>query len=165
MEFQSVLDRALTQQATQQTDVQKFQKQTEKEVKIKTQDWEKRIQEKRSEYQVLIAEINAQAALYAAETRAKGDAERDIAVARGNLAIEKAEALRDELRNEALDTQGGRIKLALDAALDPADEPYLFFVARPDGHHVFTRTLAEHNRAKAAARREFDRAAKDRTGL
>ena len=110
-----LLDTALTQQAGQQTEVAKFQKQTDKERKIKTQDWEKRIQEKRSEYQVLIAEINASAEVYAAEIRATGDAERDVAIANGNLAIEKAEALRDQLRNEALDTQGGRIKLALEA--------------------------------------------------
>lgn len=37
--------------------------------------------------------------------------------------------------------------MAMDAALEPADEPYMFFVASPDGRHVFTRTLAEHNRA------------------
>lgn len=36
---------------------------------------------------------------------------------------------------------------ALDAALQPADEPYMFFVASPDGRHVFSRTLSEHNRA------------------
>lgn len=45
---------------------------------------------------------------------------------------------------------------ALEAALHPADVNYLYFVARPDGSHVFTRTLAEHNRAKAKARREWD---------
>jgi UPF0755 protein len=45
---------------------------------------------------------------------------------------------------------------ALKAALHPADVDYLFFVARPDGSHVFTRTLAEHNRAKARARKAWD---------
>lgn len=45
---------------------------------------------------------------------------------------------------------------ALEAALHPADTPYLYFVARPSGEHVFTRTLAEHNRAKARARRAWD---------
>ena len=110
-----LLDTALTQQAGQQTEVAKFQKQTDREVKVRTQDWEKKIQSKRSEYEVLIAEINAEAAVYSAETRATGAAERDIAIAGGNLAIEKARALRDALRNEALDSQGGRIKLALDA--------------------------------------------------
>ena len=43
---------------------------------------------------------------------------------------------------------------AIVAALYPATEPYLYFVAWPDGSHVFSRTLAEHNRAVAAARRE-----------
>ena len=45
---------------------------------------------------------------------------------------------------------------ALEAALHPAEEEFLFFVARPDGSHVFTSTLAEHNRAKAASRRAWD---------
>jgi regulator of protease activity HflC (stomatin/prohibitin superfamily) len=110
-----LLDFALTGQATQQTEVAKFQKQTEKEVKSLTQEWEKRIQTVKSEMQVHIAGIQAAAEVYARETRAQGEAERDIAIANGKLAVEKAEALRDELRNAALDTRGGRIRLALDA--------------------------------------------------
>lgn len=51
---------------------------------------------------------------------------------------------------------------AIDAALHPADESYLYFVARPDGSHVFTHSLAEHNRAKAAARRAWDSIARER---
>lgn len=43
-------------------------------------------------------------------------------------------------------------ELAIDAALAPEGD-YLFFVARPDGSHVFTRSLAEHNRAVAESRR------------
>ena len=45
---------------------------------------------------------------------------------------------------------------ALEAALYPSDEPYLYFVARPDGTHIFTRSLGEHNRARGTARREWD---------
>ncbi len=45
---------------------------------------------------------------------------------------------------------------ALLATLNPADTPYLYFVARPDGSHVFTRTLSEHNRARVQVRREWD---------
>jgi UPF0755 protein len=37
-------------------------------------------------------------------------------------------------------------KASLEAALAPADVPYLFFVSRNDGSHVFARTLAEHDR-------------------
>lgn len=35
---------------------------------------------------------------------------------------------------------------ALEAAVRPADVPYLYFVSRNDGTHVFASTLAEHNR-------------------
>ncbi len=35
---------------------------------------------------------------------------------------------------------------SLKAALAPADAPYLYFVSRNDGSHVFSKTLAEHNR-------------------
>jgi UPF0755 protein len=42
---------------------------------------------------------------------------------------------------------------ALEAALQPAAVPYLYFVANKDGTHTFSRTLEEHNRAVADARR------------
>ncbi|MBI5234339.1 MAG: endolytic transglycosylase MltG [Deltaproteobacteria bacterium] len=38
-------------------------------------------------------------------------------------------------------------KDALEAALDPLDEGYLYFVSRNNGTHQFSKTLAEHNRA------------------
>jgi len=43
---------------------------------------------------------------------------------------------------------------AIQAALNPAPVDFLYFVARPNGTHVFTRTLAEHNAAKRASRAE-----------
>lgn len=42
---------------------------------------------------------------------------------------------------------------SLRAVLRPADVPYLYFVARPDGSHVFSRTLRQHNRARNRIRR------------
>ncbi|MEP7344232.1 MAG: endolytic transglycosylase MltG [Gemmatimonadaceae bacterium] len=54
---------------------------------------------------------------------------------------------------------------SIDAALHPADVPYLYFVAHPDGHHEFRRTFAEHAKAvamvRAAARAARIRAASD----
>lgn len=38
------------------------------------------------------------------------------------------------------------------AALAPAEVPYLFFVARPDGSHQFTETFAQHTKAIAEIR-------------
>jgi len=35
---------------------------------------------------------------------------------------------------------------SLEAAAEPADVPYLYFVSRNDGSHVFATTLDEHNR-------------------
>lgn len=43
---------------------------------------------------------------------------------------------------------------SLEAALYPANVPYLYFVAHPDGHHEFRRTYAEHTEAKEQIRRE-----------
>ena len=50
------------------------------------------------------------------------------------------------------------------AALAPADVPYLFFVARPDGSHEFRTTFAEHRRAIADIKRaKRERAQRERT--
>lgn len=38
-------------------------------------------------------------------------------------------------------------RASLEAVLNPAEAPYLYFVSRNDGTHVFSSTLAEHNRA------------------
>lgn len=45
---------------------------------------------------------------------------------------------------------------SISAALYPADVPYLFFVAHPDGHHEFRTTFAEHSTAVSAMRRLRD---------
>jgi UPF0755 protein len=39
------------------------------------------------------------------------------------------------------------------AAMDPADTPYLYYVAQPDGTHVFSTTYAQHQAAIARVRR------------
>jgi peptidoglycan lytic transglycosylase G len=44
---------------------------------------------------------------------------------------------------------------SIEAALYPADVPYLYFVAGPDGHHLFSKTLIEHNRAIAEVRQKM----------
>ncbi len=44
---------------------------------------------------------------------------------------------------------------SLEAAAAPAQTPYLFFVSRNDGSHVFTRNLREHNQAVEKYQRQY----------
>ncbi|MFQ5630496.1 MAG: endolytic transglycosylase MltG [bacterium] len=56
---------------------------------------------------------------------------------------------------------------SLEAALNPLDVPYLYMVARGDGSHIFSTTLAEHNKAHRAFnryRREVARKKKQKAG-
>jgi peptidoglycan lytic transglycosylase G len=43
---------------------------------------------------------------------------------------------------------------SLRAALTPANVPFLYFVAAPDGHHEFRATMAEHEKAKKEVKAE-----------
>ena len=49
---------------------------------------------------------------------------------------------------------------SIEATLYPANVPYLYFVAYPDGHHEFRNRLEEHRLASQAARRAWDAAAR-----
>jgi UPF0755 protein len=49
-------------------------------------------------------------------------------------------------------------RAALEAAVHPADVPYLYFVARGDGTHEFTSDLAAHNAAVVRSRRAAESA-------
>jgi UPF0755 protein len=47
-------------------------------------------------------------------------------------------------------------KASIEAALSPANVPYLYFVAFPDGHHEFRVNLKDHEAAKLLARKAWD---------
>jgi peptidoglycan lytic transglycosylase G len=47
-------------------------------------------------------------------------------------------------------------KPSIVAALNPANVPYTYFVAHPDGHHEFTTSFSAHSIAVRGARREWD---------
>jgi len=47
-------------------------------------------------------------------------------------------------------------KLSIEAALYPANTPFVYFVAFPDGHHEFRTDLAGHEQAKLEARKAWN---------
>jgi len=79
-------------------------------------DWDKRLETLRAENELAIAKVKAETLVYDASKRTEADATYEELLADGNLAIAKSEAKRDELRNKALDTTGGHILLAKQAA-------------------------------------------------
>jgi len=42
------------------------------------------------------------------------------------------------------------------AALEPGEEPYFFYVAMPDGSHLFSKTFSEHSEAIRRSRKAFE---------
>jgi len=112
-------------------------KETESEEKKSLAEWDKRLQEARSESLIALAGIVPRAERYERETRAAADLAYDRMVAEGELALDRAEAEGQRLRVQALAGEGGRIYLAMLAAqklnlasveLDSADPrvPLLF---------------------------------------
>ena len=47
-------------------------------------------------------------------------------------------------------------RASIEAALYPANVPYVYFVAFPDGHHEFRASLKQHEQAKSEARKAWD---------
>ncbi|MFT7485452.1 MAG: regulator of protease activity HflC (stomatin/prohibitin superfamily) [Candidatus Paceibacteria bacterium] len=94
----------------------KIEKETIAMEKMSVAEWDKKLQDAESTNEVLIAEILAEANIYDNKVHPGADAQYEILVADGKLAVDRAEALRDELRNAALDSLGGRILQAREAA-------------------------------------------------
>lgn len=112
----ALLATALQRQEKQSQVTESYEKETEALEKRLRGEWDVKLQEARSENDVLVAQIRADAGLYDKERRAEAEADYVASIADGELAVAKAEALRNELRNAALDTDGGRILLARQAA-------------------------------------------------
>jgi regulator of protease activity HflC (stomatin/prohibitin superfamily) len=124
---QKLQDKQLTQQLTELAKSKrlvedamkatgKIEKETEALEKESRAEWDKQLQDAFSTNEIEVASIMASANIYDNQVRPTADALYETLLADGKLAIAKAEALRDELRNEALDSLGGKILQARDAA-------------------------------------------------
>ena len=116
LEQKAKLDGTLAVQAGSEQVTNSIEKKIEAAEKEKLADWEKTIQEEKSRFQVLVAEIDARARVYEAQVKAAAEAQAVTDEAEGQLAVDRAEALRNTLRNEILNSRGGDIYLALEAA-------------------------------------------------
>lgn len=112
---QGKLDEALQRQSRAAQDTETLEKTIDKEIALKTEEWNKKIEELRSRFEVEIASIDAEGVTYDRKRRADGDAAHDEAIAEGNLAESKAKALGEKLRADALASKAGRTFSAIDA--------------------------------------------------
>ncbi|MFT7463631.1 MAG: regulator of protease activity HflC (stomatin/prohibitin superfamily), partial [Pseudohongiellaceae bacterium] len=85
----AMLDSAFALQADEERVTNSIEKQIGAEIKAKTAEWDKRLQEKSSEFEVKIAVIEAGAKVYESRVRAEGDAEQVRLEAEGQLAVDK----------------------------------------------------------------------------
>lgn len=113
---QGKLDEALKNKsvAVQETDTE--EKTIEKDIKLKTEEWNARIEQLKTEFEIAIAEIEAQALQYDRKKRSEADAEYSKLTAEGDLAEAKAEALGQRLKSQALASRAGRTYSAIKAA-------------------------------------------------
>lgn len=113
---QGRLDEARRQEsvAVQATDT--FEKTIEKNINLKRQEWNEKIESLKTEYELQIATINAEALQYDKKKRSEGDAFYSDAKATGDLAESKAEALGEKLKSAALSSAAGRTYSAIQAA-------------------------------------------------
>jgi hypothetical protein len=100
--------------AVQTTDT--YEKTIDKNINLKRQEWNSKIESLKTVYELEIATINAEALQYDKKRRSEGDAFFAEAKADGDLAEAKAEALGDRLKSAALASQAGRTFSAIQAA-------------------------------------------------
>ncbi len=113
---QGRLDEAKRKQsvAVQETDT--IEKTIDKEVALKREEWNRKIEELKTQFELEIAQIEGEAEQYRAKRRAEGDAIFAELKAAGDLAEAKAEALGKRLEAKALASRAGRTFSAITAA-------------------------------------------------
>ncbi len=113
---QAELDQALKQRSEAEQKTETVEKSIEKDVALKEESWNKEIEELKSEYQIKIAAIEAEAVEYDRRRRAEADAMYTELNAEGDLAEALAEALGEKLKAAAVATRAGRTFSAIEAA-------------------------------------------------
>lgn len=113
---QGRLAEAVQRELKAQQETETLEKGIEKDLKLKEEEWNRRIEELRSRFEIEIATVEAEATRYSRQRRADADAFFADAEATGNLAEAQAEALGERLKAEALATRAGLTYAAIEAA-------------------------------------------------
>jgi hypothetical protein len=113
---QGKLDEALRKESVAIQSTETLEKTIEKEINVKREEWNEKIEELKTKYELEIAAIEAEAVQYDRRRRSEGDAFYAEAEAAGNLAEAKAEALGERLKARALASQAGKTYSAITAA-------------------------------------------------
>lgn len=113
---QGKLDEAKRQESVAMQETDTFEKGITKQINLKREEWNAKIEGLKTEYEVQIAKVEAEAHQYDLKRRAEADAFFAEAEAEGDLAEAKAAALGERLRTSALATPAGRVYSAMQAA-------------------------------------------------
>ena len=113
---QGKLDEALRKESVAKQDTETLEKTIDKEMSLKREEWNKKIEELRTLLELQIAKVEAEAVQYDRKKRSEADAMFAKAKAEGDLAEAKAEALGERLKARALASRAGRTYSAITAA-------------------------------------------------
>jgi hypothetical protein len=113
---QGRLDEARRVESVAMQETETYEKTIQKKINLKRQEWNEKIESLKTQYELEIATINAEAVQYDRKRRSEGDAFFSQAKAEGDLAEAKAEALGTKLRSAALASSAGRTFSAITAA-------------------------------------------------
>lgn len=113
---QGKLDEAKRKESVAVQETETSEKTIEKEINLKREEWNQKIEELKTKYELEIAAIEAEAIQYDRKRRSEADAYFSKAKAEGDLAEAKAEALGEKLKARALASQAGKTYSAITAA-------------------------------------------------
>ena len=106
--------RRLESVAVQGTDT--LEKTIQKDINLKREEWNAKIEQLKTKWELEIATLEAEAVEYDRRRRSEADAFYAESKASGDLAEAKAEALGERLKSQALATRSGRTYSAITAA-------------------------------------------------
>jgi len=113
---QGKLDEALRKESVAIQKTETEEKTIDKEINLKREEWNQKIEELKTQFELQIATIEAEAVQYDRKRRSEADALYAQARAEGDLAEAKAEALGERLKATALASRAGRTYSAITAA-------------------------------------------------